>query len=55
MENVVTVVFEVESEAFKAFTEIRNKPFGMSVPVMRPSSSSEFQRSQMVVAPSFTA
>ena len=28
MENVVTVVFSVESEAYKAFTEIRNKPYG---------------------------
>lgn len=28
MENVVTAIFEVESEAYKAFTEIRNKPFG---------------------------
>jgi len=28
MDNVVTAVFDVESEAYKAFTEIRNKPFG---------------------------
>lgn len=28
MDNVVTVIFEVESEAYKAFTELRNVPFG---------------------------
>jgi len=28
MENVVTAIFEVESEAYKAFSEIRSKPFG---------------------------
>ena len=28
MENVVTVIFDVESEAYKAFSEIRAKPFG---------------------------
>ena len=28
MENVVTAIFEVESEAYKAFSEIRQKPFG---------------------------
>lgn len=37
MENVVTVVFEVESEAFKAFTEIRNKPFGEGYSVAEAS------------------
>ena len=28
MENVVTTIFAVESEAYKAFSEIRNVPFG---------------------------
>ncbi|MDO4797552.1 MAG: DUF1269 domain-containing protein [Coriobacteriales bacterium] len=28
MDNVVTVTFDVESEAYKAFAEIRQKPFG---------------------------
>ena len=28
MENIVTVIFDVESEAYKAFSEIRAKPFG---------------------------
>lgn len=28
MDNVVTVIFEVESEAYKAFSELRNVPFG---------------------------
>ena len=28
MENVVTVIFDVESEAYKAFTELRQAPFG---------------------------
>lgn len=28
MENVVTIVFNVESEAYKAFSEIRANPFG---------------------------
>ncbi len=28
MENVVTAIFEVESEAYKAFSEIRSMPFG---------------------------
>lgn len=28
MENVVTAIFEVESEAYQAFAEIRNTPFG---------------------------
>ncbi len=28
MENVVTAIFDVEAEAYKAFAEIRNVPFG---------------------------
>jgi uncharacterized membrane protein len=28
MENVITAIFTVESEAYKAFTEVRNTPFG---------------------------
>lgn len=28
MDNVVTTIFNVESEAYQAFTELRNKPFG---------------------------
>ena len=28
MENVVTAIFDVESEAFQAFAELRQKPFG---------------------------
>ena len=28
MENVVTVVFDVESEAYQSFIDLRNKPFG---------------------------
>ena len=28
MENVVTAIFEVESEAYKAFSELRRAPFG---------------------------
>ena len=28
MENVVTTIFEVESEAYKAFSELRRTPFG---------------------------
>lgn len=28
MDNIVTAIFEVESEAYKAFTELRKMPFG---------------------------
>ena len=37
MENVVTAIFEVESEAYKAFTEIRNKPAGEGYSVVEAS------------------
>ena len=37
MENVVTAIFEVESEAYKAFTELRNKPFGEGYSVAEAS------------------
>lgn len=37
MENVVTVIFDVESEAYKAFTELRNRPFGTDYAVAEAS------------------
>ena len=37
MENVVTAIFEVESEAYKAFSEIRQKPFGNDYAVAEAS------------------
>ena len=37
MENVVTAIFDVEAEAYKAFTEIRNKPFGEDYAVAEAS------------------
>lgn len=37
MENVVTVIFEVESEAYKAFSELRSKPFGEGYAVAEAS------------------
>ena len=37
MENVVTVVFEVESEAYKAFSELRSMPFGAGYSVAEAS------------------
>ena len=37
MENVVTAIFEVESEAYKAFTEIRNKSAGEGYSVVEAS------------------
>ncbi|MBO7675833.1 MAG: DUF1269 domain-containing protein [Atopobiaceae bacterium] len=37
MENVVTAIFEVESEAYKAFSEIRTKPFGEAYAVAEAS------------------
>ena len=37
MDNVVTAIFEVESEAYKAFTELRNKPFGDNYAVAEAS------------------
>ena len=37
MENVVTAIFEVESEAYKAFTELRNKPVGEGYSVAEAS------------------
>lgn len=37
MDNVVTTIFDVESEAYKAFTEIRNKPFGEGYAVAEAS------------------
>ena len=37
MENVVTAIFEVESEAYKAFAELRNKPYGEGYAVAEAS------------------
>lgn len=37
MENVVTTIFEVESEAYKAFSEIRKAPFGQGYSVAEAS------------------
>ncbi len=37
MENVVTAIFDVESEAYKAFTEMRNKPAGEGYSVVEAS------------------
>ena len=37
MENVVTAIFEVESEAYKAFTELRNKPAAEGYSVVEAS------------------
>ena len=37
MENVVTAIFDVESEAYKAFAEIRQKPFGEGYSVAEAS------------------
>ena len=37
MENVVTAIFDVESEAYKAFAEIRQQPFGEGYSVAEAS------------------
>lgn len=37
MENVVTTIFDVESEAYKAFSEIRKAPFGQGYNVAEAS------------------
>lgn len=37
MENVVTAIFEVEAEAYKAFSEIRQRPFGEGYTVAEAS------------------
>ena len=37
MENVVTAIFEVESEAYKAFSELRSAPFGEKYAVAEAS------------------
>lgn len=37
MENIVTVIFEVESEAYKAFSELRSVPFGENYAVAEAS------------------
>ena len=37
MENIVTAIFNVESEAYQAFTQIRQKPFGENYVVAEAS------------------
>ena len=54
MENVVTAIFDVESEAYKAFTEIRNKPFGAGYTVAE-ASLLKHEGDSIVVADAFDA
>ena len=54
MENVVTAIFEVESEAYKAFTELRNKPFGEGYTVAEASLLKR-EGDNIVIAEAFDA
>ena len=54
MENVVTVIFDVESEAYQAFTELRQQPFGEGY-VLAEAALLKREGDAIIVADSFDA
>ena len=54
MENVVTVIFDVESEAYQAFTELRQVPFGKDY-VVAEAALIKHEGNEVVIADLFDA
>ena len=54
MENVVTAIFDVESEAYQAFAELRQKPFGEGY-VLAEAALLKREGDAIVLADSFDA
>ncbi len=54
MENVVTIIFDVESEAYQAFTNLRNKPFGENY-IVAEAALVKCEGESIAVADSFDA